>query len=410
MKSKLLATLLAGACMMGCLIGSHAETVTTPSAHSEFTRVTDYLFEVTYTEYEQNLAPAMEYYAKRYIPMGCASVQNGKIRGRNYDWAYDESASHVVHVPATETRHASVGVAATTGVTPAMIEAGTPADETMALRLNILPYITLDGINDAGLCVNINVVNAGEIGAPFAFKNDDPSDDVMPLMIPRLILDSCGSIAEAVDAISGMDVYPLGKSYEAHLMISGAKSADDATFQTVVIEFIPDENGHYQLNVIDKFVDDKPIMTNFHLTGFDGTVESLTAHPAGYERYLILANAFDQGKTVSGMLDLMKKVWYSKNYDLYSPNFWYSEATKSSGHLMSERGEAYLGGDVTKAGPFAERIAQQTEDYLNRSRTGGNKTWQTVHTSVYDIEKGELSVLSQECSIEYKFDLNGRIG
>ena len=373
------------------------------TGHGEITKVTDYLYEVTYTGYEGSYADAQAYMEK-YQPAlgGCSSVQNGTIRGRNYDWTLDEAPEFVIHVPAAEGRHASVGVATTTSITAADVDAGEELD-----MYAILPYFTLDGINDAGVTINVNVVNYGEMGA-YTMKTEDTSDDVCPLMVSRIVLDRAGTVEEALALISGMDIYSLGTQDECHFMLSGPASAEDDTLKTVVVEFIPDEDQHYQMNVIENFVDDKAIMTNFHLTGFDGTVESLTAHPMGYERYLILANAYDQGSTVNGMKDLMKKVYYTKAYDAYGDGFWYSDFAKGD-LTMANTGEAALNGDYSRAGAYEETVRKAIETYLAGTRTSEEKAWHTVHTSVYDMENRTLSVLPQESGFSYDFDLTGRI-
>lgn len=364
-----------------------------------FTKITDYLFETTMDDYEQNYGAACDFFT-RYNPKlgGCSSVQNGKIRGRNYDWTFDEEPEFVIHVPANDKgRHASMGVAATTEITAADVETGKVFD-----IYDIIPYFTLDGINDAGLTININVVGYEEMGE-YMLKSQDPADWVCPLAVPRILLDNAGSIDEALALMEKMDIFSLGTAEEAHFMISGPQSADDDTFNTVVVELIPDENKHYQLSVIDynkgDFVEDKPIMTNFHVTGYDGTLESATKHPMGYERYQILRENFDQGSDVSGMIDLMKKVYYTRDYDLYNENYWYSEAT--GGDLtMDDVGEPNLMGDLSRAGKFADVLREGVENYKSMKRNG--TVWHTVHTSVYDIDNMTLYILPQEAGFSYE--------
>ncbi|MDO4488975.1 MAG: carcinine hydrolase/isopenicillin-N N-acyltransferase family protein, partial [Eubacteriales bacterium] len=363
------------------------------------TKLTDYLYEVTMDDYEQYYDVAMERIKKRFNIGGCSSVQNGKIRGRNYDWTYDNASSFVVRVPAAEGRHASVGIAAAAALTEEQILAG----EDKAAILS-KAYTTLDGVNDAGLAININVVNYEEKGK-FKMRTEDPSDDIFPIFVIRKVLDQAGTVEEALAMMDKMDVMSLGTEDEAHFMLSGKTSATDDTFKTVVVEYVPDAKGDYYMNVIENFVDDKPIMTNFHLTDFDGTVESLTPHPMGYERYLLLSKSFDQGNTVLGMADLMSKVYFTKNYDLYKDNFWYSEFSKNAGLTLKDAGEPNLNGDISRAGAYAEIVEKEVNNYLARSRDGGPKTWQTVHTSVIDCENKTLSVIPQEGRIAYTYSV-----
>lgn len=387
---------------MGC------GTPKTDKVHSEVVKVTDYLFETTFYDYEEYFEMAQKRFEK-FKPQlgGCSSVQNGMIRGRNYDWTYDESPEFVVHVPAKDGRHASVGISTLLSITAKEIESNENPD-----ILNLIPYSTVDGINDAGLTVNINVVTFGDKGE-FVMKTEDTSDDICPVMVCRMLLDQAGSIDEALALMKEMDIFSLGPDYECHFMISGPQSSQDATFNTVVVEFIPDENKHYQLSVIDnnknEFVDNKPIMTNFYLTGFDGTEESLTAHPAGYERYLILSESFEQGTTVNGMKELMKKVYFTKAYDAYSDMIWYSDFTDQEGLTMAGRGEKMISGDYSKAGDFADYYKSEVETYIKNGRIIGTASWHTVHTSVYDIENKMLYVIPQEGGFSYDFSFTERI-
>lgn len=48
-------------------------------------------------------------------------------------------------------------------------------------------------------------------------------------------------------------------------------------------------------------------MNNSYLYQFEGTEESLTLHPMGRVRYLILQENQALGHSVDGMLDLMKQ-------------------------------------------------------------------------------------------------------
>lgn len=394
--------LITAFCMTACGNDQTAYSDKIETGDHAFTKVTDYLFETTLDNYEENLDAAKEYF-ERYKPEmgGCSSVQNGKIRGRNYDWTYDEEPEFILHVPANDQgRHASVGVAATTEITAADVETGESQD-----IYDIIPYFTLDGTNDAGLTVNINVVGYGEKGE-FVMKTKTKKDDVCPLMVPRTLLDNAGSIDEALDLMKDMDIFSLGTEEEAHFMISGPQSAKDDTFNTVVVELIPDKDKHYQLSVIDynkgEFVDNKPVMTNFHLTDFDGSPESATKHPMGLERYQTLAAAYDQGKDVPGMIELMKKAYYTRAYDLYTEPFWYSDYLED-GLDMTKVGETGLKGDISKSGAFADEIKKVQKKFNKMERD--SKTWHTVHTSIYDIENSKLYVLPQESGFSYEFGL-----
>ncbi|MDO4483802.1 MAG: hypothetical protein Q4C54_05025 [Clostridia bacterium] len=366
----------------------------------EAKRISNFLFELTCDDYEQ-YRPVMDAYLRTAISnVGCSCVQNGYIRGRNNDWYLEDPPVCVVHVPANDKgRHGSVGVSAANMLTPEILSTAGMPDELG----HIFPYLTADGINDEGLCININVVNYGELGKPVP---RDPEKMVSPTLVPRLVLDSCGTIEEAVALIGSLDLGTVGTFCEAHYMISGKQSAADDTFNTVVVELIPDENMHYGLNVIDynkgEFVDNKPVMTNFHLTGFDGTLASATKRPMGYERWQLLHRHFAQGNSPRGMLDLMRKVYYTNAYDLTSDNFWYSDLCFND-LTKDDFGPANLQGDAKNGGKFAERIEHVMEMYAENKP---NKAlWQTVYTTVYDCKNKQLYVTPLEARMSFRFGL-----
>lgn len=370
-------------------------------AAPSLTKITDYLYDTVFEDYDY--AKGAEYLLK-YKPAlgGCSSVQYGALRGRNYDWYYDESIECVVHVPAAENRHASLGIAAASRITNDMAQTGAYDPEIYEL----IPFTTLDGINDAGLCININVVNYGEMGA-YTMRTETTEDDVCCVMIPRLVLDRAATVEEAIELIRQVDLFSLSTLDEAHYMISGPKSTEEPERTTVVVEFIPDAEGHYQLSIIgteeQPFVDDRMIMTNFHLTGFEGTPESLTAHPMGWERYKLLAKCYDMGKTEMGMADLMKKVYSTKCYDLFNDDFWYSEYAYDD-LTMDRIGASYLGGDPSLAGAFESIVNFGQSNYTRGERDASY--WQTVHCSVYNLDARTLTVRVQEGAVGYKFALD----
>lgn len=323
-------------------------------------------------------------YFKRYKPSlgGCSVVSRGNIVGRNYDWNFDENASFVVRTEAVNGRHGVIGVArGTNKLTDEFVRSKADADD-----YDIVPFFLLDGINDAGLFCEINVCPTGDLG--LTHGTNPAGEDLCAILIPRFVLDYASSVDEAIELLRGRNIYAANSSamcQEFHFLLK------DKT-KTVVIEFVRNE-----MVVIDTFVDDAEIMTNFYLHGFDGTRQSLTAYAMGIERYDLLKSGYDTATTILRMKELMKTAWYSKAYDLTLPALWYSE-------FCGNFGERY--GDLTKNSdpeeymPLMEHCA---ELFAERVRDG--RTWQTVHTSVYDIAAKSLSVIPQEGDKAYAFSL-----
>ena len=406
--TKVLAAAASLAMLALCLGGCASD-----SAESDDMKlVTDHLYEVTLTEdFDWSADVSLS------SLFACAGIQNGQYRGRNYDWYYTDSDLCVVHSAVTENRpHASVGVSDLSAIT----------DEDGNLAKEKIPFITIDGINDAGVCIQINVIPYGENGE---LNHTETTDDDLPgTRVVRYVLDYAGSIEEAVALLKEKDIYStLGTMDEYHWMISGPASATDSTLKTIVVEVFPDG-----LHITEDFVDDIAIMTNFNISNFDGTAESV-GQGLGYERWQILRDNITQADSVMGTFDLMEKVYFSKMYDLYSDNFWYSEyaMTNLSDYYTEEElvvllgeekynffmenygavyylpslwdGEAAIHGDIAKTGilaPVVDKVAKKYND-----QNFGSDLWITIETSVYDLENLTLDLSIRESQDHYHFTI-----
>ena len=354
--------------------------VTADEKHLE--KIDSYIY---YSEYDELDYEAAKEFFKQYKPEvgACSAVINGDIVGRNYDWKYDERASFVVRTPAQNGRHAVLGVAAgTSKLTQQFVDSGRSSED-----YEIVPFLLLDGINDEGLFCEINIVPAGDKGRTIGTNAD--KEDLCAIMIPRYVLDYASNITEAIALLSNRNVfaaYSDSLTEEFHFMLK------DSTGRTVVIEFIENE-----LVVIDEFIEDKPILTNLYLHEYDGTRETLTPYAMGIERQAILTDGFDSASSEIGMLNLMMSVWYSKAYseDLYP--IWYSE-------FNGNHSEPY--GNLTKDSPpeAYEPILELVRGWFAEHKRNG-KTWQTVHTSIYNLAEKKMTVIPQETGKMFSYKL-----
>lgn len=317
----------------------------------------------------------------------CSAVRKGNYFGRNYDWYYDDKAEFVIHVKANEKRHASVGVAYTNI---------TDEEANIVLSENdkkLIPFLTTDGINDAGVVVSINVVPTGDRG--YTTGTNPSSDNLSVLAVPRYILDNAGSVEEAIELLNDKNIIaPISEKFtqEVHFMIADPE-------RTVVVEFIDNK-----LVILEN----EYILTNFYLTDFDKTQNELPKHTMGLERYNIILENYDLIETENDMISLMKSVFYTKAYDLNMVPYWYSEfeGVYRNGTLdldSTNHGEADLGGTLDNAGAYKPILEKAIELY--QKHEPGNTWWITTHSSTYDIENKSLTLIAQENNIEYHFSL-----
>ncbi len=172
MKKTLLFSLLVAGMLTLASCGNAPKEETAGKHNIQLTKVTDYLYETT-LDYDFEIADAQALYQKYKPHMGgCSSVSIGNLRGRNLDWIYGTGVEVVVRTPKTDKRHASLGIASLVNVSEEEANDGQNQE-----GCEMLPWITVDGINDAGVCVNVNVVNYQELG-PWEMKTETEDGDI----------------------------------------------------------------------------------------------------------------------------------------------------------------------------------------------------------------------------------------
>ena len=412
-KLKFTAVLLSLAFITSSISGCGEKNMTEESGDIQLKPIADHLYEtVISSDYD---------WGNEVSAVGgtfsCSGIQMGRYRGRNYDWYYDDTDLCVVHTTVTENRpHASVGVADMSFI----------KGEDGDIQKGKIPFATVDGINDAGVCIQVNVMPYNENGELSHTQSTD--DDLNGAHVVRLILDFAGSVEEAVELLEQRDIYSaFGTQEELHWMISGPAGREDSSMKTVILEVFPDG-----LHITDKFVNDIPVMTNFNVSNFDGSCESV-GWGLGYERWQILCENASQANSVMGTFDLMEKVFFSKMYDLYSDQFWYSEyALVNLSDYYSEEelksiigedvynaymeaaggvyylpalwdGEASIGGDISKTGIIAPAVKKVSDKYNDQNF--GTDLWITLETSVYDLENLTLDLSVRESQDHYHFTI-----
>lgn len=362
----------------------------------------DYDFAYDYMERtykpEFSLFGAMSKRPHRAAPRmggGCAAVRKGNFFGRNFDWLYDEKAYFIIRTPAVNGRHATVGMS---GNAPLITDAFVKGKEFSEDGYRILPFLTLDGINDAGVFAATLVAPPGDKGFTTGTNRDAPKS-MCVLMAIRFILDNFDNAHDAAYAFENINNYGLYKKdgsviEELHFIVGDPR-------ETYIVEFINNRTTIHKVGYTEA-ESLRPIITNFHLTDtqYDRetghiVLDTCEPHANGVERYNYIGERVDDIATVEQMTALMVGIRYTNAYKRETTPFWYSE-------LWGNYGEKY--GDVTKDTPtenYEVLVDKFIERFENRSRTADSSgtTWQSVFSCAYDIEKRSFAVVSQEESI-----------
>lgn len=329
-------------------------------------------------------------YSSKPDAPACSAVRHGNFFGRNYDWYYDTTATFVIYRKPTQGRFASIGVAGS------LIEELDANSGEYSDLYKYLPFATVDGINENGVICEMNVLaDTGLYGRTTGTNPGKP--DVPVKCLIRRVLDEAESADDAINKIKNdWNIIDTNIEYELHLMIADKD-------KTYVVEFINND-----IKVIEDFVNDKPVMTNFYLTYFDGNTSTafykpetynpetttLTPHAMGLERYDILAAGLDAVNTAADMVELMKKVRYTLLYREEQDPRWFSEYADGE-FTIDTPAEAYM--------PGVQKVIEAFKDPYKHKRNVG--FWQTVHSSTYDIENKELSIIFQENDKVYTFSI-----
>ena len=347
--------------------------------HSEITKIADYRYEITYTDFGEGvIEPFLKYdKEKKEETAGgaCSSLRSGNFYGRNFDFHFCDMCTFIIKVPKKEgVRFASVGiVSGRPDWTPEFVEKGMD-DPSLA----ILPWGTLDGINENGVVCNTNVVPAVDLEERLVETN--PGKPKMYYQfLPRYILDNATSAKEIVEKINEFsfvnvkgDFYNIDKFMELHCMVADKDN-------TYVIEVV---NG--KVNITEK----EHAMTNFYLT-----IEK-TPHSMGIERYNILNENYEKaGKSMDDMAQVMEMIKFTNAYDSNHNPLVLSDNI----NFIAKDGVIVDSSNMNKyVDEIKENMAKYAKIVKENNRDPKSGAWQTVHTSVYDIEKRKLRVYVQE--------------
>lgn len=148
-----------------------------------------------------------------------------RIFGRNFD--YEETDTLVFYTD-PEDGYASYGVTDLRFFDIGAEQSLDGNDIAAKALMLAAPYVTMDGINEAGVGVGILQLDIDEL------HQDNGKPDLMIFAAIRGILDNCATVDEAIELLSKYDIHSfLSRSY--HLFIT------DKTGKSVIVEWTDEE-------------------------------------------------------------------------------------------------------------------------------------------------------------------------
>lgn len=206
-------------------------------------------------------------------PFGCSTVsaagENGSyLFGRNFDW---NTCDALIVSAKPEEGYASVSTVNMNFVSASGVELSSLPDNIQAI---VALYAPLDGMNEQGLAVSVNMIQDSD-----SIDQDTEKPDITTTTAIRLLLDRAADVEEAVELLREYDLH-ASMGMMVHFALA------DAQGNSVAVEYIGDE-----MSVVET-----PVVTNFYLTQGEkygiGTGQS-------HERYEILMERLNDQETMT---------------------------------------------------------------------------------------------------------------
>ena len=203
---------------------------------------------------------------------GCSTIavqspEGDALFGRNFDWNTCEAMVVEAH---PDNGYASLSTVnmdfITQNVGGGMVGMALSLDEVRTLAAL---YAPLDGMNEAGLAVSVNMIQDSA-----AIEQNTDKPDVTTTTVIRLLLDRAGSVDEALELLGQYDLHG-SMGMMIHFAIA------DSTGRSVAVEYVDNE----------MIVTEIPVLTNFYLA--EGEKQGIGTEQS-HERYNILLNQLEE--------------------------------------------------------------------------------------------------------------------
>lgn len=250
---------------------------------------------------------------------GCSTVAvrnatGDALFGRNFDWQNCEAMVVESHPETGYASFSTVNMDFITQNASGMVGMALNFDEVKTLAAL---YAPLDGMNEAGLAVSVNMIQDSAV----IDQNTDKPDITTTTAI-RLLLDKAGDVEEALALLEQYDLH-ASMGMVVHFAIA------DAAGRSVVVEYVDNEMA----------VTETPVVTNFYLA--EGDKQSVGTQQS-HERYEILTDLINQTsqlemEEVRDALDSVSK----DNFEEFASTEWSIVMNLSAGEARYYHRENY---------------------------------------------------------------------
>lgn len=250
---------------------------------------------------------------------GCSTIasenQSGeKLFGRNFDWQNCE-AMIVASYPEN-------GYASLSTVNMDFITQNVSGTVSMALRVDEVKtlaalYAPLDGMNEAGLAVSVNMIQDSA-----AINQDTGKPNLTTTTAIRLLLNQAANVDEALELLNQYDMH-ASMGIMVHFALA------DASGRSVAVEYVDNQ----------MVVTETQVLTNFYLA--EGEKQGIGTQQS-HERYEILMERLEESETMErpDMRDALDSV-SKDNFEEFASTEWSAVFNLSTGEVWYYHRENY---------------------------------------------------------------------
>lgn len=247
---------------------------------------------------------------------GCStlSVKNADgevLFGRNFDW---NTCNAMVIQSQPENGYHSISTVNTDFISMSGISLSALPDEIQTLAGL---YAPLDGLNEMGLAVSVNMIQDSAI-----IEQNTDKPDITTTTAIRLLLDKAANVEEAIELLGSYDMH-ASFGYMVHFAIA------DRTGNSVVVEYVNNE----------MIVTKTPAVTNFYLA--EGEKNGIGTQQS-HERYEILMNRLKDFETmeINDVRDALDSV-SKDNFGEFESTEWSIVMNQTTGEVRYYHREDY---------------------------------------------------------------------